>query len=238
VPGLWLALSVSALACAGTGDPAEPAAPPEPAAEGCKAFAATPRSVDEVVELVNELPKPASVACFLEALSGPLALQAANSPFSAQPAAGARSPRLFLFYDPLVLSVVPGGSGAHLLELGERRSDNTSLKAELAFPIESEISRTAPYDRLRFNDTTTTSACGFCHASEHRVEEIDHPFAVISQAMRPLPSQRVTLESLRAEAIRCDPAAEAERCDILRALFDRDTAPLEHEFPATFKTFF
>src|SRR5688572_16123159 len=83
-------------------------------APGCRApegVSGSPRSVDQTVELVNALPKPLSLACFVEALGRPLQLHATRSEISAQPAVGLRSPRIFLYFEPLIMTVVPAGAG-------------------------------------------------------------------------------------------------------------------------------
>lgn len=196
----------------------------------------SPRSIAEVVDLLNALPKPVTLPCFLDSLAGPLPMQAVDSVFSAQPAVGRRSPRIFLFLDPLVLSVVPAGNGSQLLEFGERRGEDKSLKAELEFPITSELNRASPYARLPYDETI--SSCGFCHQHEVAAPDIDLPFAMISPAMRPRPQQRVPLAELQAELAACDPDAESDRCAMLDALFGRDPQPIEWEFPETFATFF
>ena len=135
--------------------------------------------------------------------------------------------------------MVPAGDGAHLLEFGETRPDNRSLKAELEFPIEAELDDTSPYDRVHFNDTVTT--CGFCHQGEERDEAIASPLAFVSPALKPRPEQRVLLAELAREVQACEesPAAEpnppadagadagvteAERCEMLHALFDSSRA--------------
>lgn len=196
----------------------------------------SPKSVAEVVELLNALPKPLSLPCFLESLARPLWLRAANSEFSAQPAVGARSPRIFLFNDPLIMSVVPAGPGAQLLELGERRSPVTSLKAELEFPITEPLDAEAPYRRLAFNESLTV--CGACHQGEKLAADVGLPLAFISQALRPVANQHVPLSKLMAELDACDAREEPERCALLGALLGVTPAPLEGDFPATFNTFF
>ena len=196
----------------------------------------SPRSIAEVVDLLNAMPKPVTLPCFLDSLTGALPMQAANSVFSAQPAVGRRSPRIFLFLDPLVLSVVPAGNGSQLLEFGERRGEDQSLKAELEFPITSELDTASPFARLPFDETI--SSCGFCHQHEVAAPEIDVPFAMISPAMRPRPAQRVPLAELQAELDACDPEVEPDRCAMLDALFGRDAPPIEWDFPATYPTFF
>jgi hypothetical protein len=194
----------------------------------------TPRSVAEVVAIVNALPKPVTLACFLETLAHPLSLHASRGVLSAQPAGGLRSPRIFVFLDPLIASVVPDGVGKQLLELGERRSDTHSLKAELAFPITAELTADAPYTRLRYDDQLST--CDFCHADRAPARDLAFPYAEISTALRPLARERVAISHLQAEADRCNADEEPERCAMLQALF-RETAPIEAEFPATYATF-
>ena len=197
--------------------------------------AMSPRSVVEVVEMLNAMPKPVTLPCFLETLARPLALQATSSVLSAQPAVGKRSPRVFVFMGPLIVSVAPDGVGRDLLELGEQRSETHSLKAELEFPITAELGPTDPYTRLRYDDRLST--CDFCHADPSPAPELSYPYALISRAMRPIPRERVAIETLRVEAEACDHDSEAERCEMLDALFDATSQPSEAEFPATYRTF-
>jgi hypothetical protein len=199
-----------------------------------------PTTIAEVASLLNALPKPVTLPCFVQALARPLSLQAVDSVFSAQPAQGRRSPRVFLFFPGLTMSVVPAGTGAPLLELGEAREENQSLKAELEFPVEHEVDGAAPYQRVHFDEAITT--CGFCHQGERRAEDVASPLAFISPALRPREYQRVPLAELRAEVASCDTdadaAAEPERCALLRALFGQGPEPLEHDFPTSYRTFF
>jgi len=199
------------------------------------AVAMTPRSIADVVAMLNGMPKPVTLACFIESLAPPLALYATQSVLSAQPANGKRSPRTFLFMDPLIMSVVPDGVGSALLELGERRSETHSLKAELEFPITSQLTPASPFTSLRYDDKLST--CEFCHAASSPAPDLDLPYALISQAIRPLPRERVAIEQIRIEANACDPAGEPERCAILRALFGAEPQPSEVEFPPTYRTF-
>jgi hypothetical protein len=207
--------------------------------ERCRApegVSSAPQSVTQVMELVNALPKPLTLPCFLETLQRPLKLRAAHSIFSAQPAVGARSPRIFVFIGPLVLSVVPAGIGAHLLELGEQRSAVNSLKAELEFPVTEQLDAAAPYRRVAFNDAITS--CGVCHQGEQLAADVGDPLAVLSAGLQPTPEQHVPLARLMAELASCDASQEPERCALLEALLAPTPAPLEGAFPATFNTFF
>jgi hypothetical protein len=205
---------------------------------GCEAppgVVTTPRSVDETVALVNALPKPLSLSCFVEALGRPLQLHATRSEISAQPAVGVRSPRIFIYFEPLIMTVVPAGVGAHLLELGEQREGFRSLKAELHFPIAEEVVAAQPYEHALFTDGLT--ACAFCHASEERDPQVAHGPGYVSQSLRPSSgAQRVTLGALQTELGACDTAAEAERCALLDALLGWGPA-LDWDFPQGMPTF-
>jgi len=196
----------------------------------------SPATVGDVVTLLNSLPRPVTLPCFVAALARPLALQAVDSVFSAQPAQGRRSPRVFAFFPGLILSVVPEGPGVALLELGESRPNDQSLKAEFEFPIAAELDDASPYHRVHYSETLTT--CGFCHQGEQRAEEVMSPLAFVSPALRPREYQRVPLSELQAQADACDAAEESERCAILRALFGPQPAPIERDFPTSYKTFF
>ena len=251
--GLGCGSNVAESPSAPSPDAGEPDAfaPIEPRCIAPEGVSAEPHSIADVVALINALPKPVTVPCFVEALARPLSLNAARSSFSAQPADGPGSPRIFIFFPGLTLSVVPSGPGAHLLELGESRPDNRSLKAELELPIETQLEEASPYERVYYDDTITT--CGFCHQGEHRDETIASPLAFISPAIRPRDNQRVALEQLAAEVAACDSnqdseddedvaadpdaGSERERCAILHALFDRGPAPLEHDFPTGYQQF-
>lgn len=256
--GIALALlaALAASACGG-GDPASGVGPepvpssdanaPEPEPDAAIAapppecvapagVSTAPRTVAEAVALINALPKPLSLACFLESLTRPLALQAVDSLLSAQPAQGKRSPRLFVFFEGLTLSIVPEGPGAHLLEFGELRGEAQSLKAELEFPITGPLDEAAAYERVYFDDDIST--CGFCHQGEERALDVASPLAFVSPALAPRWDQRVPLADLVLEHASCDAEQEPERCAMLAALFGRSPVPVEHDFPEDFATFF
>jgi hypothetical protein len=215
----------------GASNPLEAFAPPECAAP---AGLASPSSISQVVDWINALPKPLSLACFLETLARPLPVYASESLFSAQPAMGRRSPRLFLFADSLIMTITPEGDGRHLLEFGERRSDRTSLKGEIPFPVADGLGPSAPYDHLLVNGSTT---CSGCHGEEEQDPGITFARAFISRALRPAPAERVGLDELHLEARACDAAAEPERCAMLVAVFGQGSV-VNAEFPATLGTFY
>jgi hypothetical protein len=163
-------------------------------------------------------------------------LYATESMFSAQPAVGRRSPRMFLFAEPLLMTVTPEGRGSHLLEFGERRSETTSLKAEVAFPVEAALEPAAPYERLLVENKGYTT-CSGCHDDEKPDTQTSFTRAFVSLALRPVPGERVRLDELRSEAHACDAGAEPERCAMFVALFGQGNV-VDAEFPETLSTFY
>jgi hypothetical protein len=205
----------------------------DPCVQG--ALATAPRSVTEVVDHVNALPKPVSLPCLLTSLPRPLSLHATRSILSAQPAVGLRSPRVFVLYDELIMSVALDGMGKDLLEFGERRPEARTLKAEIEFPVAAELTHAAPFERIVFKEAQTS--CAFCHAAESRDESIDFTTAFVSVALRPTERQsHVTIAEMAAELAQCDRDAEPQRCAMLESLFARGM-PNEQAFPMEFVTF-
>ncbi len=215
-----------------------------PAARACRppnGISARPRSIAETVDLVNALPRPVTVACFLESLERPLYLNATKSFISLQPAVGMRSPRLFLMFEGMSLSVVPEGSGSKLIEFGQFVSAERTLKAELGTPITGLVQPGDPY-RSPLPTTVSPSSnrgttCRTCHGQEERAEDIPFAEAFHSLALRPAPRTIVTLEDVRAERNACPDEDTGERCAILRALLDHGEV-LPRDFPDTLPTIF
>jgi len=193
----------------------------------------SPQTVADVLALINALPSPVTLPCFLQALARPLKMHASVSLISAQPSTGARSPRIFLFFDGMRMSIVPAGAGAPLLELGEIRDESRSLKAEVLFPVTTPLDAATPYQRVLF--TPTVTRCGFCHPVETPDPDITFATAFTSVALRPADSYAVSIDSLANELSICDPTAEPDRCAMLHALFDQGT-PVEQPFPADLPT--
>ena len=232
----WLC-TVSILGCsdAASSAPTSPASrSPTP---GCRAPAGVsnaPRTIDETVTLINALPKPLSLPCFLESLARPLEINATFSLLSFQPAQGRRSPRIFIFQDPTVMSIVPEGDGAPLLEFGEQRPEFRSLKAEIEFPVSTLLAPSAPFDHLLFNSQLTN--CGACHAGEVEESEVAGVRRFVSQALRPRPSDQVSAASLVHELEICDRAREPQRCAMLDGLLGWGQVS-ERAFPEGMSTF-
>src|SRR5690606_30220026 len=161
----WLAASSVLAGCSG-GDGADSAVQEAPlsACSEPPGQVHAPHSVLEVVELLNAMPKPVTLSCFVESLARPLALAASRSMFSAQPALDARSPRLFIFSDGPIMTLVAERGGRHVLACVELRSATHSLNAEVEYPVERELEPTEAFDQVMYNDTT--AICAFCHGAD------------------------------------------------------------------------
>ena len=171
-----------------------------------------PQTIQEVVDRVDQLPER-SIPCMVASLQRPVKVMAVASLFSAPPGSW-WSPRVFLFTDGLVMSVVPEGEGAHLLELGEWTDPGLrSVKAELVYPLAD--GPPDPYTHLIAGDGST---CGACHNLE---EAQGVPGMFASDSLEPTIGSRVPLDDVQAEADACDEEAEPERCGILRAVMGR-----------------
>ena len=195
-----------------------------------------PATIAETLTLINALPKPLTLPCFLQSLARPLAINATNSLFSLQPAQGARSPRIFVFERSMVMSIVPAGDGANLLEFGETRAELRSLKAELAFPVYAALPPSAPFEDLMFNEQLTK--CAVCHASESEEATTTGVRSFVSAAIRPVPSDRVGAAKLAQELAACDFRSEPERCVVLDALLGWgpvSDADFDPEMPTFFR---
>ena len=192
-----------------------------------------PRTIEDVVTLLNALPMPVTLPCFIETLARPLKMHATRSLISAQPSVGPRSPRIFLFFEGLRLSIAPAGLGSRLLEFGEIRDDVRSLKAEIEFPVMAPLTPQAPFDRILY--TATATACSFCHAAEQPAEDITFTTAFTNLSLRPSAGNGVSIEALAAERAACDPAAEPDRCAMLQSLYGQGT-PVEQGFPTNLAT--
>lgn len=204
---------------------------------GCEPGATNPTSIAEVVDSVNALPKPVTLPCFIQHLSGPLAIDATKGDLSLQPAVGRRSPRIFILLGPLIATIVPQGVGQDLLELGERRGETRSLKAEVLFPVTTLLDHASPYEHVLFDkESKDLTSCAFCHGAETLAPDITFTRAYESDAFRPLNGNRVSLDELAAEQMACDRSLEPYRCAMLDALFEREGVTFG-PLPASFATF-
>lgn len=193
----------------------------------------SPRTITEAVSLMDSLPKPTSVACFVESLDRPLRVEATYSIVSAQPAAGKRSPRIFAFYEPLILSLALDGDGRNLVELSEATVSNHTTKGEIAFPIDGPVTVADAFERVALDPGPPSTSCGFCHREESPSNLYDQGFS--SLALKPLVDTLVPIDRIREEHALCDAEAEPERCRYLDALVA--PGPLVHQaFPEAYPT--
>lgn len=219
--------------------------PTLPARAGCRpgpGISGTPASIDDAVKLINSLARPVTVACFLESLDRPLRVTATNSILSLQPASGNRSPRTFLITDKLIMSVVFDGIGQHLIEFGQFVTPTRTLKAEIAFPIETELLPGLPFQRIHSDvpdggDSGMGTSCRFCHYDEQPAPQITDAIAYTSVAFKPDWRTKVPLDSLVHERLTCDAATEPVRCEMLHAFFDHGEVT-EVDFPDDVTTIF
>ena len=179
----------------------------------------TPNSISAVVDLINALPKPLTIDCFLKSLKKPLKVMAVNNAFSAQPAVGNESPRIFIVNTKLSISVAPAGIGRYLVEMSEPTSLTKSFKAELEFPILQKIDTYEVINRIK-DQLSGDSKCILCHRNEEKkMYPPDVGYAFNSETVRPNEYQRVFSYYLRNQAYMCDSTNDKYRCDILKAIF-------------------
>lgn len=212
-------------ACSGSGPEGQP--PPADAGnqshagavlKACAAIQSPPtvNTLFSAVARLNALPAPATPACFVAGLPRPLDVVATTSVVSAQPAAGRLSPRLFLLLPGMVVSVVPDGAGAKLVELAEWDGPTRTLKGEVEFPLSSPLAADAPLARVHPSQGTTS--CGLCHRNELPHSSIDGGF--VSDAFRPDPGTLVPVSEVSAQHAACLETDLSDRCVLLHALFD------------------
>jgi hypothetical protein len=193
----------------------------------------SPQSIAALMELLEGLPKPTTVACLLQSLDRPLELYLTSSTFSAQPAPAERSPRTFVVLGPLLLSVVAEGDASTLVEVGYQTAPGRSIKAEIPFPLRADPTPAGLLDQVRIGRVTM---CGGCHTNERQVPDafFEGDGGFESDVIPPLFVFEVGVDVLRAESEGCDAALEPERCGLLSALFDHGEvrqSPLWSEQP-------
>ncbi|MBL7544163.1 MAG: hypothetical protein JNL11_10115 [Bdellovibrionaceae bacterium] len=176
-----------------------------------------PKTIEDTINLINALPRPLSLECFLNSLKAPLNVFAVNSTFSAQPAVDQNSPRIFILQDKMVLSVAPAGIGRTLLEFSELNGSIETFKGELEFPIEGTV--TMDTILAKISQTSTTSTCLTCHTSERKVAYKTLGSLYVSKILRPNESQRINSSYLKNQATACNPSINKHRCEVLNAIF-------------------
>jgi hypothetical protein len=196
--------------------------PTPPERTGCRpalGVSGSPQNISEAIVLMNTLPKPTSLACFLEALDRPLTLYMTSSGQSLQPSPGPRSPRTFVLRGTFEMSIVLEGPVSHTLELGFRPVPDRSIKAEILFPLTRDVSEATLFSRVQ--QTPRTTICGACHVGEEHKDFPGFPAGVFeSDVIDPYEMFEVEIDSMRTQVGSCDKAAEPDRCALLSGLFD------------------
>lgn len=191
--------------------------------------------IEDIVELINTLPKPVSIACVLDTLPRPLSINATSSNLSVQPADGLTSPRIFISIDFLILTFTLSDSVVPAIEFSQIIADDRSVKGELEFPIKEDIALNEPYLQIARTGASGTRCAG-CHFNEQRAPSSFPDEAYASRALRPFERQDVGLDILRTLKHSCA-GKISDRCDILNALFEGET-PKQYVFPKSMPTLF
>ena len=177
-----------------------------------------PQTIAEAIAHIKALPAPVDVPCVLESFARPLPVLATSSVFSAQPGQGDANPRLFVFFDGLILSFATVGYGSDLIEFAEFVGPTTTVKAEVAFPLQPDaLTLDMPYSRV-IDEGYDGTVCRLCHRNEAPADAI-HPGAFSSDALAPRSDTILDLDEVRAHAEACDPSEDPQRCAIFDAVF-------------------
>jgi hypothetical protein len=191
--------------------------------------------IEDVITLLNSMPKPIDIPCFLDVLPRPLAVNATESQLSVQPALGAASPRIFLFFEDLIVTFAVQGEGAKTVEFSYLLSDKTSVKGELRFPVDDTLTVDAPYREI-VDSSGDFTRCSACHSGEEAAPPRFGPYAFSSKAIKPFANRNVSKTQLDALHKSCAGKRDF-RCDIINALFGGGTVETR-EFPAGMSNFF
>ncbi len=201
--------------------PPDTAQPPA-AAIPCAAPAGTntnPQTIQDAVDLINALPKPLSIACFVSVLQRPLHLNATSSRTSVQPAVSEAVPRVFLFFgSSLIITFVPSGEGSKAVEFSYMTSSTMSVKAEIAFPVTAAVAADAGYTSI-LKATKNGTSCSACHGLEQAAPAPFGAGVYTSRALRPVASKDVTLFEFKYVGDQCV-TNTSEACRIIRAIFE------------------
>ena len=202
---------------------------------GLSSTLGSPQNINQAIDLINALPKPVTIPCFTQALNRPLRVNATSSILSVQPAVGAENPRLFIFFNQLVISVAPAGDGKDLMEFSFMYSDTHSLKGEITFPITNTVSYSAPFTQV---DTDGQSSCSGCHINEVQDTNVVGTTAYSSIALKPDANRNVSLNSFYQQSYLCDfNNDQSYRCQMIRSLFENGSL-IEASFPSRTQTYF
>lgn len=195
----------------------------------------SPQNINQAIDLINSLPKPVSIPCFIQALNRPLRVNTTSSILSVQPAVGTINPRVFMMIGKLVMSVAPAGDGKDLLEFSFMYNDTQSLKGEILFPVSSNLSYTEPYVQV---ETGGQSSCSGCHVEEVLDTSVVGTTAYLSKALKPAANRNVPVNSFYQQSYLCDfNNDKTYRCQVIRSLFENGTL-IQASFPSGTPTYF
>lgn len=195
----------------------------------------SPESINEAIDLVNALPKPVTIDCFIQALNRPLYINTTSSLLSVQPAFGIENPRIFIAINKLIISIVSKGIGTNLMEFSFMYSDTRSLKGEIQFPVYSNLSYEVPFMRV---DTNGQSTCSGCHIDEAIDTSVTGTTAYLSKALKPAIDKNVSVTQFSQQNYLCEfNNDETRRCQIIKSLFQNGSVE-QFNFPNNTPTYF
>lgn len=190
----------------------------------------TPRTISEAVDLINLLPKPLELPCFLRALKRPFKINLTDSKLSAQPAFDRQSPRVFIFIDDFIMSVTVDGNASNLLEFGEKTSGQNALRGEIAFPLQDDISHDLPFENI-YRPISGVTSCSGCHKNEQAEGS-----GFSNQILKP--QRKIAWDDFDYERYLCQVNNDnAGRCRMIRALMAYGET-IDFDFPQQYPTMF
>jgi hypothetical protein len=173
----------------------------------------SPTTFEGVVTLINKLPKPVSVNCFLYNYDHPLNIFAVDNELNAQPSGGPDSPRIFIIMDDFTVSVVPAGSGKDNIEFSKIVTEEKSIKGDLHFPIQQPIEYDDIFSGI-VNETNDGTVCRLCHGQESQHLGLSYSSNIIA----PDENLRITKEDLRDEIRKCR-TETTSRCTMINYIY-------------------
>ncbi len=173
----------------------------------------SPTTFEGVITLVNKLPKPLSVNCFLYNYDHPLDIFAVDNQLNAQPSGGPDNPRIFVIKDDFMISVVPLGEGKDNIEFSKIVSEGKSVKGDLHFPIQESLGDDAIFSNI-VNETNDGTVCRLCHGQESQYLGLSYSSNIIP----PDENHRVTKQDLDEEIKNCR-SETSSRCAMINYIY-------------------
>lgn len=196
--------------------------------------ALAPSSIQDVVTLINALPKPLTLSCYLKVLQRPLAVNATLSKQGIQKASGPENPRIFIASGALISAILPHGDNSNLLALSELIDATMSVKGEIRFPVQKSLTADGPYQQTLRPDRYGTR-CAACHRLESTGQTEDTRYFYASSSLRPAADLDLPLTDILATSQTCQVNPD-NGCEILQALFNHGEV-LPWAFPPSIPAF-